>query len=88
MSWLSQMTSQACHPDPYPYPYPYSQRDPSSVSWFSNPAPTPTPNPNPTPNPTQASSSGSWESALDILAEKNGHAPGTPVRKPTPLKDP
>ena len=20
MSWLSQMTSQVCHPDPYPYP--------------------------------------------------------------------
>ena len=36
---------------------------------------------------SQASSSGSWESALDILAEKNGHAPGTPVRKPTPFKD-
>jgi len=37
---------------------------------------------------SQASSSGSWESALDILAEKNGTAPGTPVRKQTPLKDP
>ena len=36
----------------------------------------------------QTSSSGSWESALDILAEKNGTAPGTPVRKQTPLKDP
>ena len=42
MSWLSQMTSQACHPDPYPYPYPYSQRPVKCVMVFQ-PCPYPYP---------------------------------------------